>query len=170
MKTILIIIGVIVIIFGVGYLITTTSEESTEGIQESAAEAMLGNNAIAPKETTVTNTSTSTDATATTDVAPGIYTVYDADAIAHSVAKHIVLFFHASWCPSCKALESDIVAHADSIPAGVEIYKVDYDTATALKRQYGITVQHSIVEITASGEALSGISHPLTLKALLATL
>jgi len=41
-----------------------------------------------------------------------------------------------------------------AIPAGVTIVKVDYDTATDLKRRYGVTMQHTFVQVDGSGEAV----------------
>lgn len=175
MKNTPIIIGAFVLILGVGYLVTNNADEPTTVTQDAVTETTSETEAIVTEETTATEESvmdevSSADATATEDAAPGVYTAYDADAIVQSEAEHILLFFHATWCPSCKALDADIVANADSIPAGVEIYKVDYDTSTALKRQYGVTTQHSIIEVTASGAAESSISHGLTLEDVLATL
>lgn len=175
MKNTPIIIGAVVLILGVGYLVTNNAEEPTTATQKtttedvSETEAVVTEGASATEEPVADEVATAEEAS-TADAAPGVYTTYDADTIAQSDAEHILLFFHATWCPSCKALDADIVANADSIPAGVEIYKVDYDTSTALKRQYGVTTQHSIIEITASGEALSSISHPLTLEGVLATI
>jgi len=90
--------------------------------------------------------------------------------VANSDAEHIVLFFAASWCPSCRALDKDILANQGSIPSGVEIYKVDYDTAIALKKQYGVTTQHSLIEIASDGTAKSSITHPATLADVLKTI
>jgi thiol-disulfide isomerase/thioredoxin len=174
MKTISIIIGTIILILGIGYLVVNNADEQATVKEEATTDTTLETEVIATEETTITEESinevTTTDSAATAAATPGVYTAYDADAIAESNAEHILLFFHATWCPSCKALDGDIVANAESIPAGVEIYKVDYDTSTDLKRQYGITTQHSIIEIAASGEAESGISHGLTLEDVLATL
>ena len=89
-----------------------------------------------------------------TDAAPlvaGVYTTYTADAVAGSDAEHIVLNFSATWCPSCRTLDKDINANLSQIPAGVEIYKVDYDTYTDLRREYGVTTQHTLVEVAADG-------------------
>jgi thiol-disulfide isomerase/thioredoxin len=174
MKNTPIIIGAIVLILGVGYLVTNNADEPTTVTEEAVTETTSETEVVATEETTITEKSNdevaTTDSATTAPAAPGIYTIYDADTIAQSDAEHILLFFHATWCPSCKALDADIVANAGSIPAGVEIYKVDYDTSTALKRQYGVTTQHSIIEITASGETESSISHPLTLEGVLATI
>ena len=39
-----------------------------------------------------------------------------------------VLFFYASWCPTCRAADADITAKQSSIPSGLVIHKVDYLT------------------------------------------
>ncbi len=177
MQTVPIVIGVIALIFGVGYLVINTNDEATPVTSETT---------VTPEDTVVEvdtteeiavtensngdNQAESVESETTTDTTPGVYAAYDPNVIAQSEAEHILLFFHATWCPSCKALDADIVANIDKIPLGVEIYKTDYDTATDLKRKYGVTTQHSIIEISASGEAESSISHPLTLEGVLATI
>ena len=167
MKNTPIIVGAIVLILGVGYLATNSNSRAPESVtQELSTEIVSDTEAFATEKTTAP------DKVATTEsaTAPGVYAAYDANVIAQSDADHILLFFKASWCPSCRALDADILENADAIPAGVEIYTVDYDTATDLKRQYGVTTQHSIIEISASGEALSSISHGLTLDDVLSTI
>ena len=65
-----------------------------------------------------------------------------------------VLFFHATWCPNCKAADVDIVKKLSDIPADVVIFKTDYDKEVALKKQYGITAQHTFVLVDDSGKAV----------------
>lgn len=174
MKQTSIIIGTIGLILGVGYLVTSsnmvseplTTTSITPSTNISSAEAPI----VESEQTTVTDTPILTSEAALSSKTPGLYTTYTADTIANSTADHILLFFKANWCPSCRALDADILAHMADIPAGVEIYTVDYDTATALKRQYGITRQHSIIEIRADGTATSDITHGLTLNDVLSTL
>ena len=60
-----------------------------------------------------------------------------------------VLFFHASWCPQCRKLEQSI--REGTIPAGVVIIKVDYDSNQALRRQYGVTIQTTLVRVDDAG-------------------
>jgi thiol-disulfide isomerase/thioredoxin len=100
----------------------------------------------------------------------GDYIDYDAAAIASSEAKHIVLNFSATWCPSCRSLDKDINANLSTIPNGVEIYKIDYDSNVALRQQYGVTVQHTLVEITADGTMINKWSGGNTLDSILAKL
>ncbi len=174
MKNAPIVIGAIVLILGVGYLVTNTNNEAapvtTETVENTVTEVDTIDETSVTENTEAIDSTESAESETTATAESGVYTTYDAGAIAQSDAEHILLFFHATWCPSCRALDNDIVANADNIPAGVEIYKIDYDTATDLKRQYGVTTQHSIIEITADGKAESDISHPLTLEGVLATI
>lgn len=84
--------------------------------------------------------------------AAGTY-VTQADYTKNGAAKDgkTVLFFHAKWCPSCKALDSSLTK---SVPAGLQVVKVDYDAAKDLKKKYGVTTQHTLVQVDASGKQL----------------
>ena len=44
---------------------------------------------------------------------------------------------------------------ADGVPAGLTVVKVDYDTATDLRKTYGITQQHTFVQIGPDGAQLA---------------
>lgn len=61
-------------------------------------------------------------------------------------------FFHAPWCPQCRALEASIEATA--IPAMVTIIKVDYDTNQSLRQQYGVTLQTTLVRVDDQGKLI----------------
>ncbi len=80
---------------------------------------------------------------------PTGYMNYDEAKVKAALAdgQKVVLFFHAAWCPTCRALESAINSDLASIPADTIIVKVDYDTSDAMKRKYGVTSQHTTVRI-----------------------
>lgn len=80
----------------------------------------------------------------------GVYVDYSEEALATADGTR-VLFFHAPWCPQCRALEEDILS-AD-LPDGVTILKVDYDSHQALRQQYGVTLQTTLVALDEDGEA-----------------
>jgi thiol-disulfide isomerase/thioredoxin len=82
------------------------------------------------------------------------YLPYTPAAFAAASGRQRVLFFHATWCPSCRATDADIVKNLARIPANVVIFRTDYDTQAALKKQYGITSQHTFVLVDGSGKAL----------------
>lgn len=82
------------------------------------------------------------------------YQVYTRAAFDAAKGSQRVLFFHATWCPNCKGADADITKNLAKLPAGVTIFKTDYDKEAALKKQYGITYQHSFVLVDAQGKAL----------------
>jgi thiol-disulfide isomerase/thioredoxin len=82
----------------------------------------------------------------------GSYIDYSDTAIAEAKGT-ILLFFHATWCPQCRSLDSDIVA--SGVPDGVTIIKVDYDSHQDLRQKYGVTMQTTFVEVDSAGEPLS---------------
>lgn len=85
---------------------------------------------------------------------PGSYVDYDDVDIATLDGK-IVLDFYAPWCPSCRTLERDIEANLDDIPSDLTIVKVSYDFERALKKQYGVTRQHTLVQVDTLGNKIT---------------
>ena len=81
------------------------------------------------------------------------YAAYSDSAVSSALkeGKKVYVFFHATWCPSCKALDADIEKNLSSIPADVLVFKADYDNETALKRKYGVTVQTTVITLNSDG-------------------
>lgn len=92
----------------------------------------------------------------------GMYKAYSASAVTSDLAagKSVYLFFHATWCPGCRALDTAISGDMMSIPAGSVIYKVDYDTETTLRAKHGVTMQHTVVKLNADGTTMKKIVAP----------
>lgn len=84
----------------------------------------------------------------------GSYEAYSTDKIARAETVDVILFFHASWCPSCRSLNSNIEENLKSIPEGVTILKTDYDKETELKKKYGVTYQHTLVQVDKDGNMI----------------
>lgn len=80
----------------------------------------------------------------------GIYTAYDENLIGKT--ENTVIFFHATWCPSCRA--ADAVISKEEIPTGLTILKTDYDSNTDLRKKYGVVAQHTFVQVDANGELI----------------
>ena len=100
---------------------------------------------------------------------PGNYIAYAPEQIASAAANgKVVLFFHASWCPTCRNLDTDIKAHLKDIPSNLTILDVDYDNSAELKKKYGVTYQHTFVEVDANGTLIKKWSGSPTLAALVA--
>lgn len=88
----------------------------------------------------------------TNDKKAGAYVGYLQPAV-DSASGRRVLFFHAPWCPQCRMIEADI--KDSTIPSGVTIFKVDYDTNQELRAEYGVTLQTTFVEIDSDGELVN---------------
>lgn len=96
--------------------------------------------------------STPTPATDEPTTTAGAYVDYSDGAIVATPGPK-VLFFHASWCPQCRALDEDL--RARGVPDGLTVFKVDYDSRTDLRQKYGVTIQTTVVFVDDSGELIS---------------
>ncbi len=74
---------------------------------------------------------------------------YDADPAKYHAAGDVVLFFNAAWCPTCQASVKSL--DADGVPAGLTVVSVDYDNSDELRQEYGVTVQHTYVQVDEAG-------------------
>jgi thiol:disulfide interchange protein len=83
----------------------------------------------------------------TTEISPKneIYLPYSSETYAATKDKKRVLFFAASWCPTCQAADKEFSSNLDRIPTDTVVLKVDYDAATDLKSTYNIVSQHTFV-------------------------
>ncbi len=87
----------------------------------------------------------------------GGYQPFSQSAFDSAKGDKRVLFFFANWCPTCKPIDAELSANAAKIPEGIEIFRVNYndtDTDAAdkeLAAKYGITYQHTFVQVDASG-------------------
>jgi len=80
------------------------------------------------------------------------YQEYSPWAVSSGSWKHIVLFFHAPWCSTCQAIEKNLLS--SQIPDHLLILKVDFDTASDLRKKYQVLTQSSFVEIDSQGNIL----------------
>ncbi len=65
-----------------------------------------------------------------------------------------VYFFHASWCPICQSIESDILKDTTVIPENTVFIKTDFDSNTDLRQKYGVTYQYTFVQVDNEGNEL----------------
>ena len=79
----------------------------------------------------------------------GQYLEYSQARLQHAKEEFIVLFFHANWCPTCKAFEEKVLS--EEIPENIKILKVDFDTNTELRKKYNILTQTSFVLVDNDG-------------------
>lgn len=82
----------------------------------------------------------------------GRFTDYSTTNLRDGAYSQNVLFFHASWCPECRAYEKAITS--GNIPANTQILKVNFDSSTDLKKQYGVTLQSTFVAVDKDGNSV----------------
>jgi hypothetical protein len=85
---------------------------------------------------------------------------YEDDAAGYHAAGDVVLFFNAAWCPTCQQTVRNL--DAQGVPPGLTVVSVDFDSSTDLRRQYGVTVQHTFVQVDESGQPLATFTGSLT--------
>lgn len=97
----------------------------------------------------------------------GSYEIYSPEKLMLAESGKVVLFFHAPWCPTCRAANTDINKNLSQIPQSVHILKTDYDSNTTLKQKYGVTYQHTFVQVDSGGSLIKKWSRSDTLSKIL---
>lgn len=127
---------------------TSTPESTPENV--AAVEEPATEEVVAPMQAA---TPPESDMPQSVALSAGRYTDYSASLVAASGYSETILFFHAAWCPECRAFEQAI--KAESIPDGVQILKVDYDNSDDLRQKYGVTIQSTFVKVNTSGDRVT---------------
>lgn len=152
-KTIVIVILCIILIGGGLYFssraepqedLMTQQEDSM--VEKEKVDAMIVDT-TKPEDTTMMQKEDSSMQT-------GSYETYSPEKLSKAESGDVVLFFRASWCPTCRALDADIKANLGKIPPKTTILDVDYDNSTELKKKYGVTYQHTLVQVDSNGNLI----------------
>lgn len=122
-------------------------DEQEEGMMESVGEEMMKDGSAMMDS----------QAGSGQEIRAGVYKDYSEETVAaeQSAGNKVVLFFHAPWCPFCKTADAAFRSRAADIPGKVAVLKTDYDSNSALKQKYGVSYQHTFVQIDSSGNQLS---------------
>jgi len=89
------------------------------------------------------------------------YVEYSKAVLDQSADKRRVLYFYATWCPSCKAANEDFTANPNKIPEDVVVIRTNYNDQNTdqeekdLAKKYGITYQHTFVQIDGQGKEVT---------------
>ena len=90
-------------------------------------------------------------------------------AAAQKSGEPVVLHFHASWCPTCRAQDKAFEALKADPSLKVTLMEVDYDTETALEKQMKVTAQSTLIVFHGAAERgrSTGETDPARLKSTL---
>jgi thiol-disulfide isomerase/thioredoxin len=174
MKSTNIIIAIIVLVLIGGGAYLLNKNKSTESMMKDEMmmkeEAMMQNDEMMSTSTPDSNPSVTQEDTMITDnvvaVKGGMYEVYSPEKLANAEAGDVVLFFKANWCPSCRTVDADIKSNLSSIPQNLTILELDYDKTSDLKKKYGITTQHTFVQVGKDGNMIKKWSGGSTLNSI----
>ncbi|MCA9327977.1 thioredoxin family protein [Candidatus Saccharibacteria bacterium] len=160
-KTTKIIIAAVVAVLLVGggvFAYTQNKDDSSTDKMAMEKDAST-DDAMAKDDTTADDAMAKDDAMMSDDAMAkhGSYVTlatYNADPSKYADSTK-VYFFHAPWCPSCKAMDDAINADASKIPTGVTLIKTDFDSQTSLRQKYGVTLQHTFVQVDNDGNKVA---------------
>jgi thiol-disulfide isomerase/thioredoxin len=138
---------------GLALLLAACGSSAAPGTQPQGGGSSAPATSSAPERST---TSPAPAGSAAPSARGGYVTLadYRADQDAYA-GSDVVLFFHAGWCPKCRETKENLLADPGSIPAGLAVVEVDFDAEQDLRGRYGVTVQHTFVQVDASGEQLA---------------
>ena len=89
-------------------------------------------------------------------------------AAAQQAGKPVVVHFHATWCPTCKAQDKVFETLKSDPGLNVTLMQADYDTEKALEKQMKVTAQSTLIAFHGSTERarVVGETDPAKLKAI----
>lgn len=150
--TILIVAAVVLIGGGISYaLVKNNNDKKTAHNLAMQHEADMKKDQTADSQ--LSPADAATEKAHETDVmVKGGYTDYAQAKLVNAEKGKVVLNFSAPWCPVCR--EADKNFKASATPDGLTLLKVDYDSSTDLKKKYGVTYQHTFVQVDKDGKLL----------------
>lgn len=141
-STLIIILAIVaVVVAAMLYIILRPQQVSTPGDSANTNGTQQTGNGTEPAN----------GGNATEPSTPGRYEDYNEMAFNQAEGRRI-LFFHAPWCPQCRALDASI--KESTVPSGVTIFKIDYDSNQPLRQKYGVTIQTTLVEVDENGNEI----------------
>jgi thiol-disulfide isomerase/thioredoxin len=136
---------------------TSSSSQTTPAVSTSASSSApaAASSALASTPPAASSGGTTSPSSAAVPATAGSYidyATYTADPAKYA-GSDVVLFFNASWCPTCQEATGNL--ESNPVPAGLTVVSVDYDDAVDLKQKYGVTVQHTFVQVSPDGAEMA---------------
>jgi thiol-disulfide isomerase/thioredoxin len=147
------IIGTILVLAALGIGVFFVSKNTTQSPTTMNENAMMEKTDMMEQDTDIMDTSAM--------MMDSRYVAYSPEVFDASADQRRVLFFYASWCPTCRPADADFQEQANSIPSDVKLIRVNYnDPETDQKEKdladtYGVTYQHTFVQIDEQGNEIT---------------
>ena len=90
------------------------------------------------------------------------YVEHSKTALAKAAGNRRVLFFYASWCPTCQPTDANLKENTGRIPEDLTVIRVNYNDPETdqeekdLAKKYNVVYQHTFVQIDAEGNMVTG--------------
>lgn len=151
-KILVVAVLIILAIAGLGGFFVINSQNSSSSVDDSMVkeDKMIKDEDVMEKDDTMMNNSSDSK-----------YIEYSKSTLENTNDKRRVLFFYASWCPTCRPTDENIRSNVNKIPEDLVVIRVNYndpDTEEAekdLAKKYNITYQHTFVQIDENGNEIS---------------
>ncbi len=149
MKNPIVIFAIIAVVAVLGYGVYTLSQNSSQSdsIMKKDNSTIEDDKMMDDEQSSSTNKMTDSR-----------YVQYSKSALDSASNNRRVLFFYASWCPTCKPADASFTKNASKIPEDITLIRVNYNDPETdkeekdLAKKYGITYQHTFVQIDGTGK------------------
>lgn len=147
---------VMVLVLGGGYLYSSNNQQMIE-----PEKSMDKTETSMVKDTSPKSEDVMTKTEDKMMVKDSRYAPYTKELLENTKSSRRVLYFYASWCSTCIPANSDFEKNISMIPEDVTVIRVNYndpDTDAdekALAVKYGITYQHTFVQIDSAGKLVT---------------
>lgn len=151
------IIGIVIAVIILGGVLIIANNQSSKSSEDAA---MVKEDGIMKKEDAGMEKTDEEGAMMKKDSAARYinYTKADLD---NNIDKRRVLYFYASWCPTCRIADPELSANSDKFPEDVVVLRVNYNDPDTdaqekdLAKKYAVTYQHTFVQIDGEGKEVT---------------
>lgn len=159
MKNIVLVAGfIILILLGISAFVMLSPSSDTKTMVEEASMQKNESMRLDNEKPQTEDTMMEEESTMQSDAR---YVTYSTDALDNAANTRRVLFFYANWCPTCRPVDENLQTSQATLPEDVTVIRVNYnDTDTDqeekdLAKQYGVTYQHTFVQIDSQGNEVT---------------
>ena len=153
-STMIAIVAGVVLVIGGGLFFANQQSQQTEEAKMAQEKAAMVT--LTPEQEAMERKKAMTDKNASSR-----YVEYTRDALDQAADRRRVLYFYASWCPICRPADADFKKNSSKIPEDTVVIRVNYNDPDTdqeekdLAKKYGISYQHTFVQVDSAGKELA---------------